>query len=41
MLVSAVSASEEDKRVRSGEAARCEVTIGYRVLMLSKDCDSS
>ena len=33
--MSAVLTSEDDKRVSDGEVARCEVTIGDRVLLLS------
>ena len=33
--MSAVLTSEDDKRVSGGEVARCEVTVGYRVLLLS------
>ena len=32
--------SEGDKRVSSGEVVRCEVTIGYRVLLLSQSLDN-
>ena len=28
--------SEDDKRVSGGEVARCEVTVGYQVLLLSQ-----
>ena len=31
--------SEGDKRVSGGEVARCEVTVGYRVLLLSQSLD--
>ena len=41
MLMSAMLTSEDNKRISSGEAMRYEVTIGYRILMLLKDCDSS
>jgi len=34
--VSAVLTSEDDKRVSGGEVARCEVTVGYQVLLLSQ-----
>ena len=33
--MSTVLTSEDDKRVSGGEVARCEVTIGDRVLLLS------
>jgi len=31
--------SEGDKRVSGGEVAKCEVTVGYRVLLLSQSLD--
>ena len=31
--------SKDDKRVSSGEVARCEVTVRYRVLLLSQSLD--
>jgi len=34
-----VLTSEDDKRVSGGEVARCEVTVGYRVLLLSQGLD--
>jgi len=39
--VSAVLTSKDDKRVSDGEAARWEVTVGYRVLMLSLSREGS
>jgi len=38
MLVNTVPTSKEDKRVKGSEAAKCEVTIGYQVLMLTLSC---
>ena len=37
--MSTVLTSEDDKRVSGGEVARCEVTIGHRVLLLSQSLD--
>jgi len=37
--VSAVLTSEDDKRVSDSKVARCEVTVGYRVLLLSQSLD--
>jgi len=39
--MSAVLTSEDNKRVSGGEVARCEVTVGYWVLMLSLSLDDS